>query len=85
MIPQQGGRVINIASIFGLRGNEPGTGITTVAYNTSKGAVVNMTGLFDLQECNFVAVGMCGVFTAVMRAPLTGIFLIAEVTGGEVR
>ena len=25
---------------------------------------------------------MCGVFTAVMRAPLTGIFLIAEVTGG---
>ena len=25
---------------------------------------------------------MCGVFTSVMRAPLTGIFLIAEVTGG---
>lgn len=45
---------------------------------------VNMTGLIELQEANFVLVGMCGVFTAVMRAPLTGIFLIAEVTGGYI-
>ncbi len=44
--------------------------------------LVNLTGLVALQEFNFIAVGMCGVFTAVMRAPLTGIFLIAEVTGG---
>ena len=42
--------------------------------------LVNMTGVVELQENNFVAIGMCGVFTAVMRAPLTGIFLIAEVT-----
>jgi CIC family chloride channel protein len=46
--------------------------------------LVNLTGIVELQECNFVAVGMCGVFTAVMRAPLTGIFLIAEVTGGYI-
>jgi len=46
--------------------------------------LVNLTGIFQLQECNFVAVGMCGVFTAVMRAPLTGIFLIAEITGGYI-
>ncbi len=46
--------------------------------------LVNLTGLIDLQESNFAAVGMCGVFTAVMRAPLTGIFLIAEVTGGYI-
>ncbi len=46
--------------------------------------LVNLTGLIALQEYNFVAVGMCGVFTAVMRAPLTGIFLIAEVTGGYI-
>lgn len=46
--------------------------------------LVNLTGLTDLQESNFAAVGMCGVFTAVMRAPLTGIFLIAEVTGGYI-
>ena len=44
--------------------------------------VVNLTGIIQLQEPNFIVVGMCGVFTAVMRAPLTGIFLIAEVTGG---
>ena len=44
--------------------------------------LVNLTGLIQLQEPNFIVVGMCGVFTAVMRAPLTGIFLIAEVTGG---
>ena len=43
-----------------------------------------MTGLIQLQVFNFVAVGMCGVFSAVMRAPLTGIFLIAEVTGGYI-
>lgn len=46
--------------------------------------LVNLTGIVQLQEFNFVAVGMCGVFTAVMRAPLTGIFLIAEVTGGYI-
>ncbi len=45
---------------------------------------VNMTGIAHLQVFNFVAVGMCGVFSAVMRAPLTGIFLIAEVTGGYI-
>ena len=44
--------------------------------------LINLTGLIELQEHNFVVIGMCGVFTAVMRAPLTGIFLIADVTGG---
>ncbi|MBE6357270.1 MAG: chloride channel protein [Lentisphaerae bacterium] len=42
--------------------------------------LVNMTGIIDLQEENFAVIGMCGVFSAVLRAPLTGIFLIAEVT-----
>lgn len=42
--------------------------------------IVNMTGVISLQANNFVVIGMCGVFTAVMRAPLTGIFLIAEMT-----
>ncbi|WP_332777831.1 SDR family oxidoreductase [Polaromonas sp.] len=41
MIPRQSGRIINIASIAGLGGNPPE--MTTVAYNTSKGAVVNFT------------------------------------------
>ena len=42
MIPRQYGRIINIASIAGLAGNPPGT-MKTVAYNTSKGAVINFT------------------------------------------
>lgn len=41
MIPNKYGRVINLASIAGLRGNRGATG--TIAYNTSKGAVVNFT------------------------------------------
>jgi NAD(P)-dependent dehydrogenase (short-subunit alcohol dehydrogenase family) len=41
MIPNKYGRIINIASIAGLRGS---TGeMQTIAYNTSKGAVVNFT------------------------------------------
>ena len=31
---------------------------------------------------NFTLVGMCGVMSGVLYAPLTGIFLIAEITGG---
>ena len=42
MIPRQYGRIINIASIAGLAGNPPGT-MKTIAYNTSKGAVINFT------------------------------------------
>src|SRR5688572_19508280 len=38
MIPRQQGRIINIASIAGLGGNPPD--MTTLAYNTSKGAVI---------------------------------------------
>jgi len=45
---------------------------------------LNLTGLVHLNEPNFIAAGMCGVFTSVMRAPMTGIFLIAEVTGGYI-
>jgi NAD(P)-dependent dehydrogenase (short-subunit alcohol dehydrogenase family) len=41
MIPRQYGRIINIASIAGLGGNPPG--MHTLAYNTSKGAVINFT------------------------------------------
>jgi NAD(P)-dependent dehydrogenase (short-subunit alcohol dehydrogenase family) len=42
MIPRNYGRVVNVASIAGLGGNPPGT-MKTIAYNTSKGAVVNFT------------------------------------------
>ena len=41
MIERRSGRIINIASIAGLGGNPPE--MTTIAYNTSKGAVINFT------------------------------------------
>ena len=37
-----GGRIINIASVAGLRGSDPSV-MPTLPYNTSKGAVVNFT------------------------------------------
>jgi NAD(P)-dependent dehydrogenase (short-subunit alcohol dehydrogenase family) len=41
MIPNQYGKIINIASVAGLRGSA--TNVNTIAYNTSKGAAVNFT------------------------------------------
>ena len=41
MIPRRRGRIVNVASIAGLSGNTGG--MTTVAYNTSKAAVLNFT------------------------------------------
>ena len=44
--------------------------------------IVNLSGLYSLPESNFVLVGMGGLMAGVMQAPLTAIFLIAEITGG---
>jgi NAD(P)-dependent dehydrogenase (short-subunit alcohol dehydrogenase family) len=41
MIPRRYGRIVNIASIAGLSGNGPD--MQTLAYNTSKAAVINFT------------------------------------------
>ena len=43
--------------------------------------IMNMCGLI-VPETNFALVGMAGLMSGVMHAPLTGIFLIAELTGG---
>jgi NAD(P)-dependent dehydrogenase (short-subunit alcohol dehydrogenase family) len=43
MIPQSSGKIVNIASIAGLFGNPPDWEMRTIAYNASKGALVNMT------------------------------------------
>ncbi len=44
--------------------------------------LINLSGLAVVPEANFVLVGMGGLMAGVMQAPMTAIFLIAEITGG---
>lgn len=46
--------------------------------------IVNHSGVFStpISESNFTLVGMAGLMAGVLHAPLTAIFLIAELTGG---
>ena len=43
--------------------------------------VINQFG-FSVSESNFTLIGMTGLMAGVLHAPLTAIFLIAEITGG---
>ncbi|MBK7476031.1 MAG: chloride channel protein [Haliscomenobacter sp.] len=43
---------------------------------------VNELGWVILEENNYIGVAMAGILSGVFKSPLTGIFLIAEVTGG---
>jgi len=43
---------------------------------------INSFNFVKLPEGNFALVGMAGLMAGVMHAPLTAIFLIAEITGG---
>jgi len=44
--------------------------------------VINLTGWMTLRTPNFIIAAMAGVLAGVMHAPLTAIFLLAEITGG---
>jgi len=45
--------------------------------------IINNIGFgFHVSEANFTLVGMAGLIAGVLHAPLTAIFLIAEITGG---
>lgn len=44
--------------------------------------VFNGLNFFSVSERNFTLAGMAGVMAGIMHAPLTAIFLIAELTGG---
>ncbi len=45
--------------------------------------IINNIGLgFNVSESNFTLIGMTGLMAGVLHAPLTAIFLIAEITGG---
>ncbi len=43
--------------------------------------IINQLG-FEVSETNFTLIGMTGLMAGVLHAPLTAIFLIAEITGG---
>ena len=44
--------------------------------------IINLSGIANIPESNFTIVAMAGVLSGVFYAPLTAIFLIAEITGG---
>jgi CIC family chloride channel protein len=44
----------------------------------------NTLGIAHLNVANFIVAGMAASLSAIMHAPLTGIFLIAEITGGYI-
>ena len=44
--------------------------------------LLNISTLFKVSEKNFTLVGMGGVIAGILHAPLTALFLIAEITGG---
>jgi len=71
MIPRKSGRIINIASIAGLGGSPPG--MTTLAYNTSKGAVIAFTRALAAEwgKYNINVNAICpGFFPSKMTAGL---------------
>jgi CIC family chloride channel protein len=45
---------------------------------------LNQTGMVHLNVTNFIIAGMAASISGVMHAPLTGVFLAAEITGGYV-
>jgi CIC family chloride channel protein len=44
--------------------------------------LINMMGIAQIPETNFTLVGMAGILSGIFYAPLSAIFLIAEITGG---
>lgn len=66
-------------------GGSGGIFIPTMVMGSALGNVVakviNQFG-FTVSESNFTLVGMAGLIAGVLHAPLTAIFLIAEITGG---
>jgi len=45
---------------------------------------INTLGIAHVNVANFIVAGMAASLSAIMHAPLTGIFLIAEITGGYI-
>ncbi len=44
--------------------------------------IIKQTGIHNINTNNFALIGMAGLIAGVLHAPLTGIFLIADISGG---
>ncbi|MCB4799817.1 chloride channel protein [Neotamlana laminarinivorans] len=79
-------KAIAMTTTFGA-GGVGGVFIPTLVMGSALGnafaKIVNNIGLgFHVSESNFTLIGMTGLMAGVLHAPLTAIFLIAEITGG---
>ncbi len=79
-------KAIAMTTTFGA-GGVGGVFIPTLVMGSTLGnafaKVINNLGLdFHVSESNFTLIGMSGLMAGVLHAPLTAIFLIAEITGG---
>src|SRR5712691_11152866 len=82
MIPRRSGKIVNIASVSGLRGNSPE--MTTIAYNTSKAALLNFTRALASEwgKYNINVNAICpGFFPSKMTRGLLGKIGEAVVAG----
>ncbi|MBK6447311.1 MAG: chloride channel protein, partial [Bacteroidetes bacterium] len=43
---------------------------------------INILGIAELNEINFIVIGMAALMSGIIHSPLTAIFLIAEITSG---
>ncbi len=79
-------KAIAMTTTFGA-GGVGGVFIPTLVMGSALGnafaKIINNVGLdFNVSESNFTLIGMTGLMAGVLHAPLTAIFLIAEITGG---
>lgn len=79
-------KAIAMTTTFGA-GGVGGVFIPTLVMGSAIGnafaKIINNIGLdFHVSESNFTLIGMTGLMAGVLHAPLTAIFLIAEITGG---
>ncbi|MFI1744506.1 chloride channel protein [Thalassobellus sediminis] len=79
-------KAIAMTTTFGA-GGVGGVFIPTLVMGSALGnafaKIINNLGLdFNVSESNFTLIGMTGLMAGVLHAPLTAIFLIAEITGG---
>ena len=77
---------IAMTTTFGA-GGVGGVFVPTLVMGSALGnafaKIINNVGLgFSVSETNFTLIGMTGLMAGVLHAPLTAIFLIAEITGG---